>query len=269
LASAGLLAVTAGALVAGGATPAHAIAGGEKASADAHPWLGAIRNPAAILIGRPAGQICAGTLVTPTKMVTAAHCFDFGTLGVSVTFGRTDMRGSNGTTVKVKRVWKHPDYKSIKTPKKASLTVNDVAVVTLEKPVQRQTLPLISKDEGGLYEEGTEGTIAGWGDTTPDGGTTGVLHAAKVPTVSDARCNEAYGSDYPGIVCAGDWAKGGVDSCMYDSGGPLVINGRIAGVVSGGGSDADGEKCAQPHFPGIYTRLSTYQDALQKEIATP
>ncbi|MFI0453123.1 trypsin-like serine protease [Actinomadura sp. 6N118] len=130
-------------------------------------------------------------------------------------------------------------------------------------------LPLVSKDDGGLYDEGAESGIAGWGNTTPDGGTTGVLHAAKVPTVSDARCTEAYGSDFPGIVCASDRADGGVDSCTYDSGGPLVIKGRLAGVVSGGGSDADGEKCAQPHFPGIYTRLSNYRDALHKEIATP
>uniref|UniRef100_A0A3B4FHP3 Peptidase S1 domain-containing protein n=1 Tax=Pundamilia nyererei TaxID=303518 RepID=A0A3B4FHP3_9CICH len=57
------------------------------------------------------------------------------------------------------------------------------------------------------------------------------------------------------MICAG-LRTGGKDSCQ-DSGGPTVSkqNGRWiqAGIVS------FGEGCAEPNFPGVYTRVSQYQ----------
>ena len=54
------------AVTAGVATPAHAVVGGQDASPGEYPYV------AHILIDR-AFQ-CTGTLVTPTHVVTAAHC---------------------------------------------------------------------------------------------------------------------------------------------------------------------------------------------------
>jgi secreted trypsin-like serine protease len=50
-------------------------------------------------------------------------------------------------------------------------------------------------------------------------------------------------------VCAGS-PHG--DTCQFDSGGPLVVQGRLAGVTSW----AFG--CAREGYPGVYTRVPAF-----------
>ena len=72
---AGLAAFTA-MLVAGGvyaASDASAIQNGTSASVDTYPWTVALMLDGA----SPDKQECSGTLVSPTKVVTAAHCYDY------------------------------------------------------------------------------------------------------------------------------------------------------------------------------------------------
>jgi hypothetical protein len=71
---------------------------------------------------------------------------------------------------------------------------------------------------------------------------------------TDAQCSASYGSSYQAanMVCASAVGK---DSCQGDSGGPLyTTNGglKLVGIVSWGVG------CADPSYPGIYTRLSAF-----------
>ncbi|RZC40994.1 Trypsin domain containing protein, partial [Asbolus verrucosus] len=63
----------------------------------------------------------------------------------------------------------------------------------------------------------------------------------------------------PGQVCA--LAGEGVSPCHGDSGGPLIFNGTLVGIVSYGV-----QPCANG-YPDVYTRVSYYIDWINENVA--
>ncbi|WP_083974718.1 S1 family peptidase [Kitasatospora mediocidica] len=263
-----VLAVLPVALVSLGAAPAHAdrrIIGGAVDSTDRHPWVVAISSRPQFGDAR-SGQFCGGTLVSPTKVVTAAHClYDESTgrptdrPGLTVIVGRTDLTTRAGSEVPVSNVWIHPQYSF-------DQNTQDVAVLTLALPQQGvQVLPMVAPGDQGPYATGTRAQVYGWGDTTGHATYASTLHAVDVPIVADDVCAR----DYPGgpegafdarsMVCAGE-ARGGKDACQGDSGGPLVVEGHLVGLVSWGAG------CAEARHPGVYTRLAAVVDAVDAQL---
>jgi secreted trypsin-like serine protease len=232
-----------------GAPAAHAVVGG--ATVDPPPWLAAIGTPAFLV--RPSGQFCGGVLIAADKVVTAAHCVDFLRFVPSVlavTFGRADLSKKDGESVPVRSIWVHPGFGETSF-KGETVEHHDVAVLTLARPViDRLPLPLIGR--GGVYPPDAPAQVYGWGTASETDLLNSRLRGATIPLVSDARCASAYGSafDAHDMVCAGS-PHG--DTCQFDSGGPLVVQGRLAGLTSW----AYG--CARPGYPGVYTRLSSIE----------
>lgn len=152
----------------------------------------------------------------------------------------------------------HPNYDS-------KTLENDLALIKLKKPVpyrediQPICLPALNEDFTGL-----DGYATGWGLTDfdkrqlPD-----TLQIVRLPIISNKRCQSMYrkaGHDKHITemdLCAG-YAKGGMDSCEGDSGGPLIVRRpndqrwTLAGIVS------NGVKCGEPLLPGVYTRVSRF-----------
>nr|WP_225448351.1 serine protease [Streptacidiphilus sp. P02-A3a] len=249
-----------------GPIPAHAIVGGGSVTTGQYPWMVALSSRSVYGDSR-SGQFCGGTLVTPTKVVTAAHClYDESTMqpadrpDLRVIVGRTDLTSDDGAEVAVSQVWVDPDY---------SMRSNmwDVAVLTLAAPQPgRAVLPLVPQGQSAPYRAGTTATVFGWGDLRGDGDYATQLHSVQVPMIADGTCARDYPGGVDGVfqastmVCAGEQATGGRDACQGDSGGPLVVAGRLAGLVSWGTG------CAEAGHPGVYTRVAAMTEAVRAHL---
>jgi chymotrypsin len=228
-----------------GVGTAGAVVGGDPVDITSVPWQVSLQDPSG-------GHFCGGSILSPTLILTAAHCtVDTPASGIVVRAGATNLSDGSAQTVGVANIFENPSY--------LQGYATDVSVLVLSTPlVLGSGVAPIQLASAGDLAGATSATTTGWGttsetsDTTPDG-----LLIATVPLVDDASCENALGGDVTAATetCAGGT---GTDSCYGDSGGPLVVvdaNGvpKLAGVVSWG------VECGGT-APGVYAEVPALAD---------
>ncbi|MEV0641890.1 trypsin-like serine protease [Streptomyces sp. NPDC050619] len=213
------------------------------------------------------GFFCGGAVIAPTKILTAAHCvkgYDWHANGAIVT-GTSQLPSADdlhgGTVSGVWRQWYHPSYSS------AALD-NDLAVLTLPNPVKATPIRMTTSGDTASYAAGTSAKVYGWGRTSSTSqDISETLKTATLPVQSDATCARYYGADFVKghMVCAGKPATGSdtgtTSACNGDSGGPLIVNNRIVGVVSWGVAN-----CVASGAYSVFTKVSTYVGAAYPRV---
>ncbi|MGE5747189.1 MAG: serine protease, partial [Solirubrobacterales bacterium] len=246
------------------------IVGGNATTIAEWPWQAAVTlNPALFSGNGFDRQICGGSLVAPTIVVTAAHCvfnFSSGTFNSPINFasitGRTTLSNSSQgqeTAWSTYFVLVDSSGQPLFNPNTLEW---DVVFARLSSPSPSSNstpIQIAGANEAASWAPGNENAWAtGWGSILFGGPKNDTLREVNIDRIADSTCGAAtsYGGDFhpETMVCAGE-ILGGQDTCQGDSGGPLVtpIGGGAFRLI---GDTSFGNGCALPNFPGVYGRVA-------------
>ncbi|CAH1378247.1 hypothetical protein MTP99_019604 [Tenebrio molitor] len=228
--------------------------GGKKSIGQQWPWIAALYRPKEMAQGLEQ-QFCGGSVITEYHILTAAHC----TLGLTadeirVRLGEYNFAQANESRSVdhiVESITDHEDFDK-------ATYANDISIIKLRTATSFNSyiwpicLPPIDRD---FVNE--VAIVAGWGQVYYAGPVSEVLRHVEVPVWTLEKCANSFLQRITDSnLCAAGY-DGGKDSCLGDSGGPLMFqleNGRwiTIGIVSWGIG------CGNKGSPGIYTKVSSY-----------
>ncbi len=273
------------------------IIGGQDASIEDYPSMVAILDRAIFESFSLEGdkfnaQVCAGTLIAPNWVLTSAHCvtgedpdgfptqIPIDPRELIAVLNMTDLDANEGDFSDVERIIVHQDFNGrLDSP----TVIADIALLKLATDFPDQpTMPYAAGPGGGGVgtagvSAGTSATIVGWGADGYNNNTNEatsyptILQEADTKVVSNGDCGDAWAAVSTDIdethICA---QEPEVDTCAADSGGPLlVLESELAGGESNFvqvGITSFGIGCADPDFPGVYTRVSEYVGWIEENL---
>ena len=232
--------------------------GGRDAQRDRYPYIAHVYN-------KDDRSYCAGTLITPDTILSAAHCADEDSVPSYVIIGkhsRLDYASEAGVEkIGVKKIILHPDHRDgfdwINDH-----VMNDVVLLKLKGSSRHTPVKVNFNSDFPNSYNAKQLRVMGWGTLNYDRERPDELQVADVEYVPNSVCSQSKGKIRPtstyersyrgyiteDMMCA---ASPGRDACAGDSGGPLIIPGYSAAQDVQVGVVSWGYGCASENFPGI------------------
>ncbi|XP_037957454.1 trypsin-like [Teleopsis dalmanni] len=224
------------------------VVGGTAAATNAAPYIVSLQQNSV--------HYCAGSILNVNWVVTAAHCLTSKSQVLSSTLvaGSNNVGGTASTTQKraISSYVINDLYTGGTAPYDIGLVYTSTAF-TFGFAVAAISLPASGSTPTG------SANLYGWGSTS----TTSVPSyptqlqvAANIPIISLSSCESALGAKGTDVhstnICTGP-LTGGIGICTSDSGGPLVQNNVLIGIVSWGKLP-----CGQANSPSVYVKVSSF-----------
>lgn len=241
------------------------VVGGTDVVPNSWPWQISLR----VFSRGKLYHICGGSLISPTHVVTAAHCVEKNAAPsrYKVVVGEHDQTVAEGNeqVLDVAAVCYHENF-ALRHLR------HDIAVLTLSKPaaLSDKVNTVCLPQSGQQVAPGTRCYITGWGRLIGGGKPASILQQAAMPVVDHQTCVDANSAlatvDQQSMVCAGYATAGNVISgCQGDSGGPFVCeeNGRfvLQGAVSWGHPNCEADSTYT-----VFARVSSYVDWIKHKM---
>lgn len=233
------------------------IIGGTKASSrNQYPFM------ASVIIKKDAGLDrdafkCGATIITRYWIVTAGHCFEEG--GIIDTkyykIHSNSLMWWKGVSHDINLYFVHPNFNE------NFYTENDIALAKVKNAFRSKfERPIAMAGNSYKFQTNRTVTIIGWGlpydykDHHPR--PLNDLHETKVQLFDQIYCRKLYSQDNSvrvakTMICAADYT-GGKDACVFHSGGPMIDDKLLIGLISWRG------ECGNPTSPGVYTRINAF-----------
>ncbi|XP_062132819.1 trypsin iota [Drosophila sulfurigaster albostrigata] len=215
------------------------IMGGSEESIYNAPWQ--------VSIQVSARHVCGGAIYSKDIIITAAHCVQDTSVTLMQVRVGANYHNSGGRLIPVGAYMIHEQYNK-------QFKYFDIALIRLATQL---TYSLSVKAIGLATVSPTAGasvSVSGWGYLQPNGadGFASSLQVVQLNVIERNECASAkygYGWDFVGdeMICA---AAPNKDACTGDSGGPMVSEKLLAGII------AWGYGCGQLNYPGVYVDVA-------------
>jgi secreted trypsin-like serine protease len=268
LCTAGLIGLLAGGTAAAKPQARSSVIGGTPANLDQWGFAVAVVTPT---------TLCTGTVISPTRVLTAAHCV--GDPATMIVRAKSTSAFAGGEALGISSVAIAPGY--------ANGLENDLAILTLKSPTTAPPIQLASAAEDAAYTQpGAPLSIAGFGNRNPL-----IVGKARFGLLTAGNVT-ARSCPLPSFAICDAGNKVGVASrrvkhkrkrrpvrrsiCEGDSGGPLVAftpaGPRLVGTAEA--STAPPTKrnpfffviCGLKGFPSVHTRSNSFSDFILSNL---